>query len=72
MGGGAFAVAQSSRISAAKDDAANVIMIVVAAAAAPRNRVLMFNIVLSLDLPKLGRLSDRALSLAFRGMVPFR
>jgi len=32
----------------------------------------MFNIVLSLDLSKLGRLSVRALSLAFRGMVPFR
>src|SRR5258708_7445863 len=49
-GGGAFAVAQSSRMSAAEDDAANAIMIVIAAAAAPRNRVRIFNIVLSLNL----------------------
>src|SRR6202045_230529 len=48
-GGGAFAVAQSSRISVAKDVAANAIMIVTTAAAAPRNRVLTLNI-----LPSLG------------------
>src|ERR1700692_4955096 len=36
-GGGAFAVAQSSRISAAKDEAPKAIMIATAAAAALRN-----------------------------------
>src|ERR1700680_2750848 len=49
-GGGAFAVAQSSRISAAKDDVANAIMIATAATAAPRNTVRGFNILPSLGL----------------------
>src|SRR5580700_11920525 len=48
-GGGAFAVAQSSRISAANDAVPNAIMIASAAAIAPRKRIRMFNILLSLD-----------------------
>src|SRR6266851_5722722 len=70
-GGGAFAVAQSSRISEAKDDAANAIMIVIAAVAAPRNRVRIFNIVLSLDLSNTGRLTDRVLHSTFCRIVRF-
>src|ERR1700688_3516841 len=49
MGGGAFAVAQSSRMSAAADEAANAIMTVTVAVIAPRNKFLIFSIVLSLD-----------------------
>src|SRR4029077_3924915 len=51
-GGGAFAVAQSWRMSAAKDETPNEIMIATAAAAAPRNTVRMFNILPSLGLYK--------------------
>src|ERR1700674_600816 len=64
-GGGAFAVAQSSRISVAKDDAANARTIVTAAAAAPRNRVRMFNIVPSLNLNQPEPSQRRSLVLHF-------
>jgi hypothetical protein len=56
-GGGALTLAQSSRISAPKDEAANAIRMARAAAAVPRNKVRKFNIVLSLDLSNPSNLS---------------
>jgi hypothetical protein len=65
-------VAQSSRISVAKDDAAKTTIIDKAAAAAPRNRVRMFSIVLSSDLSKWGLSPDGAFSSTSCGILRFR